>query len=312
MSVILEAGQLQVAMKISSYRTAGIFCAWLVLSAGVLRAQTPDVHQQQLTRFVNKPLPGRIVGNGAPSFYKPDTLYQYIDGAADVYLLYDFRSLLHQDFKNGSADLTADIYEMKTAEDAFGMFSSERSASYKFTATGIEGYHSKGVMNFVQDRYYVKLTGSGTNADLSLDQLANTISQRIGGIRLLPTLLRKLPQSNLVPHSHQYIRKDPLGHAFLSPAYVVAYGSLKEPSKLLVSVATDPAAAKSRIDQLAAHLKQTGQCNAAPGLGSNGLQGKNSFEGRFIARTQGRYVILMLNPSPNGAEILKAVAQSLS
>lgn len=298
-------------MKLFFLRTAGRIFVWLVFFAVVLSAQTPDVHQQQLTRFIVKPLPGRIATTGAPSFYKPDTLYQYIDGAADVYLLYDFQSLLHQDFKNGAAELAADIYEMKTPEDAFGMFSSERSASYKFTATGIEGYHSKGVMNFVQDRYYVKLTGSGTNADLALDQLANTISQRIGGIRLLPALFRKLPQSNLVPHSYQYIRKDPLGHAFLSPAYVVAYGSLKEPSKLLISVASDPAAAKSRIDQLAAHLKQSGQCSEAPDLGSNGLQGKNSFEGRFIARTQGHYVILMLNPSPNGAEILKAVAHSL-
>lgn len=299
-------------MKIFFRRTAGLIFVWLIISAGVLSPQTPDVHQQQLTRFVGKPLPGRIAATGTPSFYKPDTLYQYIDGAADVYLLYDFQSLLHQDFKNGAAELSADIYEMKTPEDAFGMFSSERSASYKFTATGIEGYHSKGLVNFVQDRFYIKLTGSGTNADLSLDQLANTISARIGGIRLLPALFRKLPRGNLVPHSQQYIRKDPLGHAFLSPAYVVAYESSKGPSKLLISVAADSAAAKSRIDQLAAHLKQTGQCNSAPELGSNGTQGKNSFEGRFIARTQGRYLILMLNPPANGSEILKAVAQSLS
>ncbi len=300
-------------MKIILYKASVIIIAWLAFfSGGILRAQTPDAHPQQSARFVSKPLPGRTSAEGAPAFYKPDTLYQYIDGAADVYLLYDFQSLVHQDFKNGSAELTADIYEMKTTDDAFGMFSSERSTSYKFVAIGVEGYRSKGVLNFVQDRYYVKLTGSGTNAEQTLDQLANTISQRIGGIRVLPALFRKLPQKNLVPRSQQYVRKDPLGHAFLSPAYVVTYGSPQASSKLLISVASDPAAAKSRIDQLAAHLKQSGRCTAAPELGSNGVQGKNSFEGGFIARTQGRYVILMVNPSPNGTEILKAVAQSLS
>jgi hypothetical protein len=147
---------------------------------------------------------------------------------------------------------------------------------------------------------------------LILDQLANTISQRIGGVRVLPALFRKLPQINLVQHSQQYIRKDPLGHSFLSPAYVVSYGSAKTSSRLMVSPAADAASAKSRIDQLAAHLKQSGECGAAPQLGTNGIQGKNSFEGRFIARTQGRYLILMVNPSSDGNEILKAVAQSLS
>jgi len=296
-------------MKLFSYFFAGLICTWLVVSVG---AQTQDTQQQQLAPFVSKPLPGGTAADGAAEFYKPDTLYQYIDGAADVYLLYDFQSLLHQNFKSGSAELTADVYQMKTPEDAYGMYSSERSASYKAAQIGVEGYRSKGVLNFVQDRYYIKLTGSGTNADLILDQLANTISQRIGGVRALPALFRKLPQVNLVQHSQQYIRKDPLGHGFLSPAYVVAYGSAKASSKLLISVAADAASAKSRIDQLAAHLKQSGECGAAPELGTNGLQGKNSFEGRFIARTQGRYVILMVNPSPNGNEILKAVAQSLS
>jgi len=284
----------------------------LVLATDVLHAQTQDVHQQQLTRFLSSPLPARTTADGSPSFYKPDSLYQYIDGAADVYLLYDFQSLLHQDLKNVTAQLTADIYEMKTPEDAFGMFSSERSPTYKFAAIGVEGYRSRGLLNFVQDRYYVKLTGSGTNSDLVLDQLANTLSQRIGGIRTLPALLRKLPQNNVVPHSQQYIRKDPLGHGFLSPAYVVSYGSVKQQSKLLISQALDASGAKGRIDQLAAHFKQTGQCASAPQLGSNGIQGKNSFEGSVIARTEGRYVILIMNPAPDGGEILKAVAKSLS
>lgn len=296
-------------MKIFSYLFAGLLCVWLAVFVG---AQTQDTQPQQLARLVNTPLPGRTAAEGTPEFYKPDTLYQYIDGAADVYLLYDFQSLLHQNFKNGSAELTADVYQMKTPEDAFGMYSSERSASYKLAQIGIEGYRGKGVLNFVQDHYYVKLTGSGTNAGLILDQLANTISQRIGGVRVLPALFRKLPQINLVQHSQQYIRKDPLGHSFLSPAYVVSYGSAKASSRLLISPAADAASAKSRIDQLAAHLKQSGECGAAPQLGTNGIQGKNSFEGRFIARTQGRYLILMVNPSSDGNEILKAVAQSLS
>jgi hypothetical protein len=281
------------------------------LRAVAARARLGEAAPQRLQRFVSAPLPGGTAAVGQPSTYKPDNLYEYIDGGADVYLLYDFQALLHQELKSGETEVTADIYEMRTPEDAFGIYAAERSPAYRFMTIGVEGYRSKGILNFAQDRYYVKLTGSGANADPAIDQLANTISQRIGGVRLLPALLRKLPQSGLIARSQQYIRKDPLGHAFLAPAYVASYGSTKEHSKLLISVAKDAAGAKLRIDQLYAHFKKTGESAAAPELGQNGMRAKNSFEGRIIACTQGSYVILLINPSPSGAQILKNVAQHL-
>jgi hypothetical protein len=167
------------------------------------------------------------------------------------------------------------------------------------------------VLNFFQDRYYVKLSGSAASADALLDQLARTLSTRIGGSRTAPPLLVKLPQLHRVRHSEQYIRKDPLGHAFLAPAYVVTYASTPKESKLLVSIATDTAAAKARLDQLAKHFKQTGECSPASELGEGGIRARNSFEGNIIARTQGRYVIVLLNPPQDGATLLKSVAQAL-
>ena len=243
--------------------------------------------------------------------YKPDTLYQYIDGGADVYLLYDFQVLLHQDFKAGTADITTDVYDMGKPEDAFGIYSAERSPIYNYIPVGAEGYRSKGVLNFFQDRYYVKLSGSGAGVDAQLDQLARTLSTRIGGGRTVPSLLLKLPQLHRVRHSEQYMRKDPLGHAFLAPAYVVTYASTPKESKLLVSVASDAAGAKSRLDQLAQHFKQTGECSPAAELGEGGIRARNSFEGNIIARTQGRYVIVLLNPPQDGAALLKSAALAL-
>ena len=75
-------------------------------------AQSSDVSQKQIQSFLSAPLPGNVTPEEAPAFYKADSLYEYIDGGADVYLLYDFRVLLHRDFKSGSSEVTADIYEM--------------------------------------------------------------------------------------------------------------------------------------------------------------------------------------------------------
>ena len=305
---------------LSRCSSAALFFIFLVGLAAVPRAafsngsppsQPADASQEQIQSLLSAPLPGKVVPEEAAAFYKPDSLYQYIDGGADVYLLYDFRVLLHQNFKSGSAEVTADVYDMGKREDAYGIYAAERSAKYKFLPIGVEGYRSKGILNFVQDHYYVKLQALGTNADTLLDPLARTLSQRIGGARTRPALLQKLPPEHKVQHSDQYIRKDPMGHAFLAPAYVATYAWGVQEGKLLVSVAVDSATAKARLDQLAKHLKQTGTCTDAKELGEGGIRGKNSFEGSWIARIQGRYLVALVNPPENGAGILKATATGL-
>jgi len=276
-----------------------------------VRSGTSAAAQGQLASLLRAPLPGKAAAQGSPAMYSPESLYQYIDGGADLYVLYDFKALLHQEFKSGAADLTADIYEMSNAEDAFGIYASERSPGYKFLAIGAEGYRDQGILNFFADHYYIKLSGSGANADSLLDQFARVLAVRIGGARTLPNLLEKLPREHRVAHSEQYVKKDPLGHGFLAPAYVVTYTQGKQESKLVVSVAGDAQAAKSRAEQLSQHFKQSGECAAAPDLGESGLRGNNSFEGRVIARTRGRYLIALFNPADSGAEILKATAENL-
>jgi len=303
-------------------RWSGVLICALLAAAGlharssefredIVGTPASNIAPEQLAKFLRECLPAHAAAQDAPSFYKPDNLYQYIDGGADIFLLYDFRLLVHQDFRNGDLELTADIYDMGRPEDAFGMYASERSPGYNFVPIGVEGYRSKGILNFLQDQYYVKLAGFGPGADPLLDQLARALSERIGGSRGLPALLWKLPQENRVKHSEQYMRKDPIGHAFLAPAYVVAYAWGPQETKLMISVADDAAGAKARLRQLEKHFRESGECVNAADLGEDGIRASNSFEGRIFARTQGRYVVALLNPPDNGAEILKKTAQSL-
>lgn len=277
-----------------------------------MEAQSSDAIQKRFQSFASDPLPSGVTREEAASFYKADTLYEYIDGGADVYLLYDFQRLLHQNFKTRDGEMTADIYDLGKPENAFGIYSAERSPRYKFVTIGVEGYRSEGTLNFVQDRYYVKLAASGAGAGAALDSFARMLSRRIGGTARAPALLAKLPIERRVAHSEQYVRKDPLGHAFLAPAYLVGYTwAAKQESKLVLSVASDSARAKARLDQFVKHFQQSGECVAAAELGENGIRAKNSYEGRVIARTQGRYLIAIFNPPENGAEILKRTAQGL-
>lgn len=281
------------------------------LMSPVAGANPKPSSSAQLSNLLRAPLPAGVTARGEASIYTPDSLYQYIDGGADLYLLYEFKTLLHQNLKSGATEVIADIYEMDNCEDAFGIYSSERAPNYTFLSIGAEGYRGKGTLNFFRGQYYVKLSGSGPNANPLLDQLARLLSSRMGGSRALPALFAELPHEHRVPHSEQYIKKDPLGHGFLAPAYVATYVQGREQMKLLVSAADDGPAAKLRAEQLARHFKQTGQEWSAPELGENGMRGGNSFEGHVIACTRGRYLIALFNPAQKGSDILKMAAQHL-
>ena len=60
-------------------------------------AQNPS-HKEML-KLIPEPLPAGAVSQAAPSFYGPDNLYQYMDGGADIFVLYGVQTLLHQEFR---------------------------------------------------------------------------------------------------------------------------------------------------------------------------------------------------------------------
>jgi len=266
---------------------------------------------QELLHFVAEPLPAGSVAQGAPSFYGPENLYKYMDGAADVFVLYGVRTLLHLDARANAVDVSVDIFEMGTPDSAFGMYAAERSPDYRFIAIGAEGYQDAGILNFVQDRYYVKLAGFGDGADSVLETWARALSARVGTNPALPALLAHLPREHRKPHSEQYMPNAPLGHPFLGPAYVVAYTEDGRESKLFVTLANDEADAQQRLKLLGEHFAKTGQCKAAPDLGSGAIQVSNSFEGDAIALTQGRYLVLLLNPHTGSGELLRGAVNGL-
>ena len=82
-------------------------------------------------------------------------------------------------------------------------------------------------------------------------------------------------------------------------------------SKLLISVAKDPAEAKTKLESLAKYFRESGKCEAAPDLGDGAIQASNTFEGRVIAVAQGRYLIVVVNPAGDAAALLKMTAQEL-
>lgn len=91
-----------------------------ILAAGPAAGML-DAAPLQLTA---KDLPGWEIG--APDTYSAKELYGYINGGAEIYLEYGFRSVLAQRCTRDKHEFQVDIYEMVNSEAAFGMFSTLR------------------------------------------------------------------------------------------------------------------------------------------------------------------------------------------
>jgi len=59
----------------------------------------------------------------------PDNLWEYIDGAAELFLSYDVVSCQSRDLSAGGITITVDLFEMGTPLNAFGIYSRERPES---------------------------------------------------------------------------------------------------------------------------------------------------------------------------------------
>ncbi len=161
-----------------------------------------------------------------PQTFKPESLFEYIDGAAESYLGYDFRELRVFQFKGlEKAELTVEVYDMGNPRNAFGIFSVERSPESQIIEIGLDGYQEEGSLNFISGPYYVKLLcyGAGEAAPAALKAFARAVEAKAGERGNLPALLRAFPAEGLMPRSEKFILKNFLGYDFLHDGFVANY-----------------------------------------------------------------------------------------
>ena len=74
--------------------------------------------------------------------FSPKTLYEYINGAADLYLASDFEELKVAEYGNEKkASVIVEAYRHRTPRDAFGIYSQERLPDGNFIKIGAARVH---------------------------------------------------------------------------------------------------------------------------------------------------------------------------
>jgi len=157
--------------------------------------------------------------------YSPNNLFDVIDGAADLFLEYDFVDLRIARYTKDTLDIKVEIYKHGSSVDAFGIFSQERFADYHFIDLGVQGYMEKGVVNFLSGIFYIKISTiqEGSAAQDALLLIAKAVDRQLKQNKDWPTMLESFPAAKKKAYSEQYVAKNFLGYSALNRVFVSAY-----------------------------------------------------------------------------------------
>ena len=137
--------------------------------------------------------------------YDRETIFDYINGAGEVYRSYAFSQVVVARYQRPGSDAFAvELFDMGNAEDAYGVFSYAREQEEMGIGGGFEARGS--VLCFWQDRYYVCVAAeqrADDTGDLLLE-IARGVSAQLPPSGVPPALVSMLPSEGLIPHSDRF------------------------------------------------------------------------------------------------------------
>ena len=249
-----------------------------------LIAQTPDELKSWLP-----PVDGWTV-SGEVEVFNPDNLFDRINGAAPLFLENNFREMTSMEYKKGADYITIQAYRHATPEDAFGMYSSERSSDLEFLPVGGEAQGDKTNLYFFAGNMYLKMW-SNASGDVSkeLQVIGQALAGKIDAGAGYPAVIRLFPEQGKVPYSAAYITSNYIGHEFLRAVYTMKYEKGGQAFQLFVLDGGSPDGVKSVLTQYMAFTKQQDE------LKEGGLLIKDRYNGDIPVLWKGRYLVGLYN-----------------
>jgi hypothetical protein len=126
--------------------------------------------------------------------YDAETIFDYIDGAGEVYRAYNMKALLSRRFKQaGKPDIIADVFDMGSPADAYGVFTHDLDGERP--AVGQDAVYKGGLLTFWRDKYFVSVFAEDENEETkaALLELGKKTATAIGRDGERQALLGALP-----------------------------------------------------------------------------------------------------------------------
>ncbi|MGA3207721.1 MAG: DUF6599 family protein [Syntrophales bacterium] len=198
------------------------------------------------------------------ALFDKDTLFDHINGEAELYFPYGFDLLAtatYMNRNNSEVWIVADIYRMASMLDAFGIYSNYRKAEAASVTVGAEGFVSPSQLMFYQDRYFVRLQVTGATSlgqDVFL-ACARSVSDKLPFNARPAEELNALKIPGIVPKTERYIAKSLLGYAFFRRG--ITADALLEDERVQVFLVLEDSvfAAREAFDHYHSYLKEEGK-----------------------------------------------------
>jgi len=162
---------------------------------------------------------------GEVLLYDADNLWEYINGAAELFLEYDVQTCRTADLTAGDVTVTVDLYDMGTPLNAFGVYHRESAGAGIELPNAVEAVVSPPYQALLlKGATYVKVnTIEGELTDASGRELLEAIANALPGETSYPSELALLPESGKIAGTEGYQRRGFLGLTELSNCLYAEY-----------------------------------------------------------------------------------------
>ena len=198
----------------------------IVLSVLILMFTWSDVSSGStaIESILPKDIPDGWALIDGPHLYTKKTLFEHIDGQAELFFKYGFQKsifTIYQNKQNQGNQIELDIYDMGNVLHAFGIFSRFRNEDQPI-GIGLDSFSDDRFASFYKGKYFVMLYATESNPSI-LKQLAMTISLKILDRSNPPKEINYFPKNGLKSGSIQYFPEGLLGHQFLKRGFQGTY-----------------------------------------------------------------------------------------
>jgi len=144
--------------------------------------------------------------DGVDKFHTPQTIFDYINGGAEVYKAYNMRRCLTRRYTtDGGPAIVLDAFDMGTSEDAYGVYTHDPAG--EAIQLGQDGRLRPGWLNFWKDRYYISIYSEEDTpaAQKAVRMLGEKVDALIAARGSRPKIVGRLPADGLLESSIRYL-----------------------------------------------------------------------------------------------------------
>jgi len=268
-------------------------------------------------------LPAEAAGwkwDGKETRYDSKSVFQYMNGAAELYLAYGFQNLRVRRFeKPNQPPITLELYDMASSENAYGVFSFERQDEAAGIGQGSE--FGGGLLRFWKGKHFVSIyaDGGGVELESAILTMGRTTADLIQEMGPEPKLIDFIPGKDLglVDRSVRYLKS----HVLLNQRLFIAHQNILNLNRRTEAVLAQYTREKEKTHLLLIRYPSAKEARDAyqsfMGTYLPGAGGKDRLKTKdnkwTMARERGEFVIAVFGaPAATDAEaLLKATEEKL-